>query len=50
MFILLIDPAGALVDFGVRCIAEGHTVKQYVRPHGQERSNIGKGIIDQVLN
>ena len=50
MFILLIDPAGALVDFGVRCIAEGHTVKQYVRPHGQERSKIGKGIIDQVLN
>ena len=50
MFILLIDPAGALVDFGIRCLAEGHEVKQWVRPHGQERSKIGKGLIDQVQN
>jgi len=50
MNILLLDPAGALVDFGVRCLAEGHTVKQWVRPHGQERSKIGKGLIDQVAN
>ena len=50
MNILLLDPAGALVDFGVRCLAEGHSVKQWVRPHGQERSKIGRGLIDQVQN
>ena len=50
MNILLLDPAGALVDFGVRCLAEGHSVKQWIRPHGQERSKIGRGLIDQVQN
>ena len=50
MNILLLDPAGALVDFGVRCLAEGHSVKQWVKPHGQERSKIGRGLIDQVQN
>ena len=50
MKILLLDPAGALVDFGIRCLAEGHEVKQWIRPHGQERSKIGKGLIDQVQN
>jgi phosphoribosylamine--glycine ligase len=50
MEILLVDPAGALVDFGVRCLAEGHSVKQWVKPHGQERSKIGRGLIDQVQN
>ena len=50
MLILLLDPAGALVDFGIRCLAEGHEVKQWVRPHGQELSKIGKGLIDQVQN
>ena len=50
MRVLLLDPAGALVDFGVRCLAEGHEVKQWIRPHGQERSPIGRGIIDQVQN
>jgi phosphoribosylamine--glycine ligase len=50
MEILLLDPAGALVDFGVRCLAEGHSVKQWIRPHGQERSKIGRGLIDQVTN
>ena len=48
--ILLVDPAGALVDFGIRCLAEGHSVKQWIRPHGQERSKIGRGLIDQVQN
>jgi hypothetical protein len=33
--ILLLDPAGALVDFGIRCLAEGHSVKQWIKPHGQ---------------
>ena len=50
MNILLLDPAGALVDFGIRCLAEGHSVKQWVKPHGQERSKIGRGLIDQVQN
>lgn len=48
--ILLLDPAGALVDFGVRCLAEGHEVRQWIRPHGQEQSKIGKGLIDRVIN
>ena len=50
MRVLLLDPAGALVDFGVRCLAEGHEVKQCINPHGQERSKIGRGLIDQVQN
>jgi phosphoribosylamine--glycine ligase len=51
MNILLIDPAGALVDFGVRAIAEGHTVKQWIRPHADgSQSKIGRGLIDQVQN
>ena len=48
--ILLLDPAGALVDFGLRCLAEGHTVRQWIRPHGQEQSKIGRGLIDKVIN
>ena len=50
MRILLLDPAGALVDFGIRALSEGHEVKQWIKPHGQERSKIGKGLIDQVQN
>ena len=50
MNILLLDPAGALVDFGIRCLAEGHTVKQWIRPHGDTQSKIGRGLIDRVIN
>ena len=44
------SPAGALVDFGLRCLAEGHEVKQWVRPHGDTQSKIGRGLIDRVIN
>lgn len=51
MEILLIDPPGALVDFGVRALSEGHTVKQWVKPNKDGTpSKIGKGIIDRVNN
>lgn len=48
MKILLIDPAGALVDFGLRCILEGHEVKQWIRKHNGEPSKIAKGLIERV--
>lgn len=48
MNILLLDPAGALVDFGLRCIVEGHDVKQWIRKHNGESSKIGKGLIDRA--
>ena len=48
MKILLIDPAGALVDFGLRCILEGHEVKQWIRKHNGEPSKIARGLIERV--
>jgi len=48
MNILLVDPYGALVDFGLRCLEEGHQVRQWIRPHGGTPSKIAKGLIDRV--
>jgi phosphoribosylamine---glycine ligase len=51
MKVLLIDPAGAFVDFALRCIAHGHEVKQWIRkPPGGEDSKIGQGLIPRVYN
>ena len=48
MNILLLDPAGALVDFGLRCILEGHEVKQWIRPINGNHSKIARGLIERV--
>ena len=51
MKILLIDPAGAFVDFALKCMAHGHEVKQWIKkyPDGSE-SAVGKGLIPRVTN
>ena len=51
MNLLLIDPPGAFTDLAIRCIAEGHQVKQWQkkRPDGSI-SDIGKGFIQRVAN
>jgi len=48
MNVLLLDPAGALTDFGMRCISEGHSVKMWIRPVRGEHSKIARGIIPRV--
>lgn len=48
MNVLLLDPAGALTDFGMRCIDEGHDVKMWVRPVHGEHSKIARGLIPRV--
>ena len=48
MKILLLDPAGALTDFGMRCVTAGHDVKMWVRPVRGEHSKIARGILNRV--
>jgi len=48
MFILSIDPSGLNLDWCLRCVAAGHTVKMYTK--GSRASHIGQGLIDKVDN
>jgi phosphoribosylamine--glycine ligase len=48
MFILSIDPSGLTLDWCLRCIAAGHTVKLYTK--GSRASHIGEGLVDKVTN
>ena len=49
--ILLLDPAGAMVDFGFRCMAEGHEVRQWIKPAKDgSQSPIGRGLVQRVIN
>ena len=51
MKILLIDPAGAFVDFALRCQDHGHEVKQWIRKvPGHDESKIGQGLVPRVYN
>jgi phosphoribosylamine--glycine ligase len=51
MKILLIDPAGAFVDFALKCQQHGHEVKQWIRKvPGHDDSKIGQGLIPRVYN
>ena len=48
MFILVIDPSGLTLDWCLRCVAAGHTVKLYTK--GSRSSHIGQGLVDKVTN
>ena len=48
MFILVIDPSGLTLDWCLRCLAAGHTVKWYTK--GSRSSHIGQGLVDKVTN
>jgi phosphoribosylamine--glycine ligase len=48
MFILVIDPSGLTLDWCLRCLAAGHTVKLYTK--GSRSSHIGLGLVDKVTN
>jgi phosphoribosylamine--glycine ligase len=48
MFILVIDPSGLTLDWCLRCLAAGHTVKLYTK--GSRSSHIGQGLVDKVTN
>jgi len=48
MFILVIDPSGLTLDWCLRCIAAGHTVKLYTK--GSRASHIGQGLVDKITN
>ena len=48
MFILVIDPSGLTLDWCLRCLAAGHTVKMYTE--GKRASHIGQGLVDKVTN
>ena len=48
MLILVIDPSGLTLDWCLRCIAAGHTVKLYTK--GSRASHIGQGLVDKVEN
>ena len=51
MKILLLDPAGAFTDFGIRLLANGHEVKQWQRKHlDGSQSMIARGILDRVIH
>lgn len=47
MKILVIDSQAASLDWTMRCIADGHTVKWYVPPD-KKVDNVGKGIVARV--
>lgn len=47
MKILIIDNQAASLDWTMRCIADGHTVKWYVPPDPKV-TNVGKGIVERV--
>jgi phosphoribosylamine--glycine ligase len=46
MFILVIDPDFLSLDWCLRCVAYGHTVKVYSK--GSRSSHIGEGLVDKV--
>ena len=48
MLILVIDPGGLTLDWCLRCLAYGHTVKLCTK--GSRASHIGEGLIDKVDN
>ena len=48
MFILVLDPPALTLDWCLRCIAAGHTVKLYTK--GSRSSHIGQGLVDKVTN
>ena len=48
MFILVIDPSGLTLDWCLRCLASGHTVKLYTK--GSRSSHIGEGLVDKITN
>jgi len=48
MFILVIDPSGLTLDWCLRCLAAGHTVKLYTK--GSRAAHIGHGLVDKVTN
>ncbi|CAB4241244.1 PurD Phosphoribosylamine-glycine ligase [uncultured Caudovirales phage] len=45
MNVLLFDPLGCMVEFGVRCKAAGHTVKHWIK---NPDSTVGEGILTRV--
>lgn len=47
MKIFAIDPAGAALDWYLRCVEDGHDVRVYMTP-GKRTSDIGKGLINKV--
>jgi phosphoribosylamine--glycine ligase len=48
MLILVIDPSGLTLDWCLRCVNAGHTVKLYTK--GSRASHIGQGLVDKVDN
>ena len=51
MKVLLIDPAGAFIDFALKCQNAGHEVKQWIRKvPGHDDSKIGQGLVPRVYN
>jgi phosphoribosylamine--glycine ligase len=48
MFVLLIDPDFLSLDFCLRCVSYGHTVKVYTK--GSRASHIGEGLVDKVTS
>ena len=48
MVILSIDPSGLSLDWCLRCVAAGHTVKLYTK--GSRSAHIGDGLVDKVTN
>ena len=48
MLILVLDPSGLTLDWCLRCMAAGHTVKLYTK--GSRSSHIGEGLVDKVTN
>ena len=48
MLILCIDPSGLTLDWCLRCVAAGHTVKLFTKDKKAE--NVGKGLVDKVDN
>ena len=48
MFILVIDPSGLTLDWCLRCLAAGHTVKLYTK--GSRAAHIGQGLVDKITN
>jgi phosphoribosylamine--glycine ligase len=48
MFILVIDPSGLTLDWCLRCVSAGHTVKLYTK--GSRAAHIGEGLVDKITN
>jgi len=48
MLVLVIDPSALCLDFCLRSIAAGHTVKWYTK--GSRSAHIGEGLVDKVSN